>query len=558
MRAALITSLTPRALRRIRAAGTFDLLAAVSADPSALAAARASGLEVRVIDFKDRPDAYVAHMRDVYDRVERACAAPAIAAALEAAAPLLGVPPRRLANAAKKGLALDLAADAKLALLGGLLFPAHERTLFVEHPDLASLAALDGTLRPAGGPARLRFKLAALSADLAARIARPVRRPKTPPGCAILFDQAYGTLENPEFAAFYRTLRDRDDVVYSVLSKDDELGRRLRGDSKPVITREWGVAGAGAKAAALRRLARLSRVKAPPALRVWLVKFLRESLRAAWLLAAARPRVFLRVRADYEPFHPVVTAVCEDAGVRHAGYMCGSYPWFNFYVGWLDFHDYGTLGRGFAALHAPSWKDAGRLRPIGPFTVETEPVPPPRPAGGRLTIGSFPTTTSDAFYLQRPFYEEFIRAVCAAARRLDARVIFKEKFDDPADIALIRREAAGLDFEILTHVHGGPRSAAVLARCDIAVVMSTSTTAWEALGLGRKLAVYDLPWVPNPLAGGDADPVARTREDLVRRIVELAALPQEEHELRTAPLVERMSARADGGLVRDFIESLTA
>lgn len=557
-RLALVTVLDSSARRRIRRTGPFDGIVCIEARPGGR---DASGPPVRLIDFKDWPEGYLVHLRDVYERVERLAATAAVREAIAAGAAALGLPAARVANAAKKGLALDLAADAKLVLLARRLEAGAELVLFAGHADLAAAADLADAVHAAGPAAPLRAKCAALAAEIAAGVLRPRGHLAAPGPCAIVFDQAYGFLSNPEFPAFYRYLKSRGDVVYACHEEGGEIHRALAADGKPAWNRnKWGVPGAAAKASALKSLARLCTdpavARAPLALRAWLLKFLREELRYRFLLESARPKVFIRVRADYEPFHPIATAVCEQLGVVHAGYSCGSYPFFNFYLAWLDFHVYGPLGPEFVEIQSPAWKDAGRISVIGPFTAETGTAPAAPRRGGVPTLGVFPTSTSDAFYVQRPFYLEFIERACFAARRLGARVVFKEKGNEPDDVAFIRRAAEGLDYEIVHHSNGGPRASDVFDRCDYVLVMSTSTSGYEALGRGNKLAVYDLPWVPNPLSAGSTRPVARTEAELAALLDRLSALAPGEYERAIAPLAARFAKRCDGKLVEDFIKSI--
>ena len=556
-RLALVTVLDASARRRILRAGPFDGILCVEARQGMR---EKDGPAVRLIDFKDWPEGYPAHVRDVYERVERLAAVPDVRAAIAAGAGALGLSVAHVANAAKKGLALDMAADAKIALLARRLEPDASLCLFADHPDLADPVDLADDAIPARAPASLRLKLTALAAEISYHVLRPFSHRKEPGPCAVLFDLAYDFLSNPEFPAFYRYFKRRDDVVYTLPKSGGEIHRLLSADGKTAWTRDWGAPGVGAKARALGRLLRLARdpavARAPRALRVWLFKFLREDLQYRFLLESARPRIFIRVRADYEPFHPIATAVCEQLGVVHAGYSCGSYPTFNFYVAWLDFHVYGPIGPEFVKIQGPAWKDAGRISVIGPFTGETDAPLRMRPSGQAPTLGVFSTTTSDSFYMQRAFYLEFIERACFVARRLGARVVFKEKGRELDNLSFIRRAAEGLDFEIVSHDDGGPRASEVLDNCDYVLVMSTSTTAYEALARGRKLAVYELPWYPNPLAAGSPNPVARTEQELAAVIDRIAGLSTDEYERSVAPLVERFGKRADGKLVEDFIKSI--
>ena len=550
---ALVTRLTPELLSRLESSGRCDEIAFFSRSESCPAA---SSLTLRRISFRDRPQAYVEHLTIVYDWVEALFEKPDFAAWVARTAAAVDLPERELRNALKKASGLELAEDGQLYSVGETLYPDSARVYYFAEPDfLRRLLPLEIGCEPAArGDRRRRY--AALLALTFARLLAPARGGRGP-ASKIYFEQAYDDLLNTEFPGLYRYLKTRDDVVYGCKSADGEIAELLRRDGKPVLLRSEIAPGFRARWSAFRRLLAVLLLPSPSfGLRYWTLKLFRHQLSCEALFSVIRPEIWLKVRSDIEPFHPITSAVARRNGCRHAGYSGGSYPFPNFYFAWLDYDFYGILGPAFADIFGPLWKDAGRLIVAGPFTVE---VRDHAPATQRRTpaIGVFPTSVGDDFYMQEPVLLPFYRGVIRAAAKLGARLIIKVRVPEPKLAAFITEESGGkVPFEIVCYQQDGVRAQDVLEGSDLVAVLSTSTTAWEALALSKKLAVFEQDWVKHPFDGAKPALVARDEKALEETLLRLAALTQDEYERQAAGLIDRQTKRCDGALAREFIESI--
>lgn len=466
----------------------------------------------------------------------------------------------------QKCLAAALVPDALMVAMGDALCPDAPKEGFTVNAGLLTPLGLPGwsfRSAPEAHWKRGPLGVAARLARLVFRILRP--GPGTVPGKAsIVFDQYYETLDDQEFLAFYLALRSRPDAMFVCSDPASPKMAFLTREGRRAVAHRWGVAGMGPKALALAALSRLvaasMRARLPSGVATELLKAFETGLRVASLLGSIPARIYMRERFDMEPGHPLATAVCERYGVRHAGYMCGSYFAFTHLYAVLDFHHYGVLGRSFLeGPYSDTWPRNADYPVLGPFTAEIGAATPAGADSPRV-LAAFPTTADDQFFIQEGFYREFVEAVAAAAPA-GWTVIFKEKEVTAPHAAAIRQACAGrvaFRHVLNTPYSGEPsmRTPEVIANCSVAVVMSGSTTAWEALALGARVAVFELPFLRHPFESVEPRVVVRDAAGLRAAVAWLVGLPGPAWDAIAGGIVRACSKPADGRLADGFLTYL--
>ncbi len=509
--------------------------------------------------FRGRPEAWLAHLRRTEDWTRRLFSDADFLRRLAPYVESLGVDPERGLTACRKAAEALFGKDAfESALAGGKPFRARcERWL----------SPLEPLARPAPNETATALKTAAAILYLLARVVDPRRAPKRRERAAWLFDQSYDTAEDQEFLAFHRYFKTRDDVVYNC---NDPRGAKfglLQAAGKSPVAHRWRVP-ARRKTAELVRLGRLAWLcmndeRTPLAFKLEALKLFRDRLRLESLLDTIPCERFLRVRSDYEASHPLATALCEARRGKHVGFSSGSYyrtPVYDV----IDYHEYGLLGRGFLdEIYWDAWPKTTRYAVLGPFAADLDAEPVPFD-GRRPVIGVFPTSHDDRFLLQEPFFKEFLAAVVALAEDVGGSLLFKDKghrlYDNLDAITTACKSRVPFEVSYADAWRGcRPRSAPqALKACDLAVVMSVSTMAWEALALGRKVVVFEHPLWKHPFEETAPEAVVRDARTLKIAARRLLALSDAQYESLTAPLIERWGKLGDGTLVGSFVQELEA
>ena len=516
--------------------------------------------EVSPGSFRGRPQEWARHWTLALDWTHRLFAEPSLRARFSPYLACMGVDSARGERACRKAAAVLLGEDAQKAVLSADEAP-------VAAGCAVWLSALEPRRRwrPIPGRVKAGLRLAAYWVYLVIETLRRSAEPRPAAPAAILFDQYYDHLDDQEFLAFYRYFKTRGDIVYNCPDRRCEKYRFLERAGRRPLAHRWSVPWQR-KPAELRRLARLGVLflldrATPLAFKLATARLFRDRLRYQSLLDAVPCQRFLRVRFDMEASHPLVTALCEERRSRHVGYSCGSYPDATPFYAMIDFHEYGLLGRGFKEeTFRGLWPDATRYEVLGPFTYELDPGTSTSRLKGSV-IGVFPTSYLDEFYMQRPFFEQLIEASIGAAKTTGAALFFKVK--DRSDAHAARIEAAcrgrvAFDLAYNDACEGRPprRAPDALRACDLAVVMGPSTVAWEALGSGRKVLVFEQAWRTHPFESVEPRLVVKSPEALACATAWLLALPQADYDRLAAPVIERWAKRCDGRLVQDFIGSL--
>jgi hypothetical protein len=502
------------------------------------------------------PKEWLAHYGVALDWTRRLFEDPSARRSFDAYASLLGVDTLSAGIALRKltSSVLDVCAEA---LVGRSLGDP------IAAPGLLWTASQKPGLRRRAAGCWPRLRLAAYWVYLLARVLAPRRAGPPRPNVEILFDQFYGHLDDQEFLAFYRYFKTRQDVVYSLPNRRCGKFRFLIKERRAVLAHRWGVP-LSRKPVELARLIKLARLfltdNAPLAFKRGILTLIRDRLRVESLLEEQPAKRFLRVRADMEPSHPLITGVCRARETRHIGYSCGSYPQETYRYAHLHFDDYGLFGAGFREIYR-DWPNDIRYEVLGPFTAELEDTSSaPVRTSTRPLIAVFPTSYDDRFFMQRSFYEAFVRACVEAARSAGAELFFKEKdrtHDHEAFIATLC--GADVPFTIGYNVDGysGRRAPEIMAAADAVLVMGSSTSAWEALALGRKMLVFEQAWASHPFETVEPKFVVHDGDSLGESLSWLLGLSRIDYAALVRPVVERWAKASNGRLVQDFIESIS-
>lgn len=520
------------------------------------------------------PAAYMEHASTVLAWTDAAFASTGLRAALAPYARLFDADDAAFTCAAKRSFAYAIEDDAKALVLGAAAFPGLRLTcLAAQHRLLAHVPGLAEhvDLRPAPKHVRESLLLAAQVAYVAAHVLAPASKSD---GRAYgwVFEQLYANHYgqphgNYEFDAFHRHFRTRDDVLYVCTGTESGIYRDLIDEGKPAIAGRWSVRGLGEKLRQLGRTLRLGtlagRGALTPRLARALVRLYERERYYDWLFATYRPRHYVKVRQDMDKAHPIARSAGDRHGVTVVGYSCGSYPFPTYFYAPLDFHHYGLLGPAFKdRVFGDAWPDRVRYEVLGPFGAEMRERGCGPTSAERPVVGVFPAQAQDDSYLTPAFRSEFVGAAVRAAGAVAGRVIVKDVLIDPEVSELLETSCEGVPTEYYSHAAAEgvvPRSSQeVLEHCDVCIVMSTSTVGWEALGLGKRVVIYEAAWKHHPFAETAPWMVVSDEASLRAALDRLAAMDDESYAAAIAETVETWSKHADGSLIRSFVEAVEA
>lgn len=391
----------------------------------------------------------------------------------------------------------------------------------------------------------------------------------------IIFQQIYSdTPENPEFLSFYEYFKERNDILYTDVKPGSWMAEFLRSEGKPILSGGWKPVG---KVLSCRfvicQLARLCWVVlwGPGSLmikRMVLCLKLSEIYYSA-LFALLSPRFIIRVRADMDPDHPIVTDLMERCGGWHVGYQHGNYfPCLNELFAFICFHAYGIWGPHYrGAAFSDSWPDDIPYPVLGPFTMRGGPSCESGARNDGLTIAVFPSSTPYDELTSYADYEEFMAACYYAASHLEVELIVKDKvFSQHTQLIenRLRRRygvsvrsvfSASNNMPELSACGGDSsvmRSDDVINVSDLVIVMGNSSVAWEALSCKRKVLVYSDPRFKHYIADYLPQLVVESADELEDRVKWLLSMRQSYYENLVAPFLRDWCKENDANLVRSF------
>jgi len=422
-------------------------------------------------------------------------------------------------------------------------------------------------------------------------------------GINIIFEQMYeGQERNPEFKAFYRYFKERDDILYICVSADSEIYKTLKIDQKQVLLRD--------KVQLLHRnrlgnikpfIMFLIRIVLSFKLKSFLLKesilrLFEEKCYYEAMFSAFKPSFYLKVRSDIISSHPVATAVAQEYNVKHIGYQHASYYYFAIFV-YVDFHYYGFLGKCFIdAAFSKTWPSNIQYSILGPITAEVlDNKKVNIKKNDRLVIAVFTNTVADNHHEWHTSYKQYVEILCRTLSDLNNpnfHLIFKEKryrqWSEKLIVDICIKHC--LSYEIAYHIHPLVLPAnfsdevvkrtkdhginihldpgkikvyftaeEVIEASDIVVVITPygySTTSFGALGKKKKLVIFGNKYLKHPFEMCMSRLVARDKNEFENSMKWLMNISQEEYEECIQTVIESCCKVSDGNLVRDFIESI--
>ena len=421
-------------------------------------------------------------------------------------------------------------------------------------------------------------------------------------GIKIIFEQMYkGQEKNPEFGAFYRYFKERDDVLYICISKDSEIYKTLRNDKKPVLVKTEIPLLQQRRVNVLTlfilffRLVFSTKLKTA-FLKGLILRIFYEKMYYEAIFKEISPSFYLKIRSDIDPAHPVATAVAEKYNVKHIGYQHGAYYIMSMFA-YIDFHYYGLLGKCF--LEGAFSKILSRdiqYSIIGPITVESmnDNKGVNLEKKDRFIIGIF-TNIYDNNRDWQLLHQRYMEILCCTLSKLripDLLLVFKEKgYSEWSEKLLVSLcNKFGLSYEIAYHLHpiSTPSNYSkeviekinkygmsihlnphrvkmsclaeeVIAIANIVVEITPyghSTATWEALGKKRKIVIFRSKHLQHPFEKYIPELLVGNKREFEEAIKFLVNISQEEYEEYIQPAIENCCKVSDGNLVKNFIESV--
>lgn len=393
----------------------------------------------------------------------------------------------------------------------------------------------------------------------------------------IIFEQKYPNQpENPGFLPFYRYFKDRDDVLYAGVDEGSWMQEFLNSESKPTVSGDrWPLQSLTARFQALAFLGRYwSRTLwgREPLVVKSMVLLLKLKETYYELLVGAYPcKFYLRIRADYDEDHPIVTGVVEKCGGYHIGYQHGNYHALEEMFAFISFHAYGIWGKSFKDVaYLEAWPDNIPYPVIGPFTVAPCNGSRIQATPRKLTVAIFTTSVSSLLGNSVSDHFEFLEVCYSVLAAYDATLIVKEKLWEEQTEAIERqlRQRYGLTVtKVFNSAPASPdlvegsdycvaRSEEIIAASDLVVTAHHSTVAWEALSLKKKILVFCNPAIRHHFEAFGPRLVVRNRHDFEKQIRWLLSVSQSDYEDLVAPLIREWCKENNGDLVRSFWEEI--
>lgn len=484
---------------------------------------------------------------------------------------------RHLRPAFAKALAIVIRDDVRAICIGRELSSDDRPIFLVAQKKLLELLGEDVEMfQIRGRGRRALIQMLAFSLHLLLNLMRPKalsRRTETGEPRGVVFEQRYDFLDgNPEFWGFYDSFRKRDDVVYNCSRKASIIYRFLAKEGQPVVVHWYRPASLYESVRGVVSLVTFWTLfiasKESADFGLQLLYMVRSEVHMRGVLATYRPRYFLRIRADLDVFHPIVTGICERFDCRHIGYQCGNYYNLTEGTAFLDFHIYGVWGHGFyRQAFAGIWPKRIKYLTIGPFTIDA--APQSRVEGQRksFAVGLLTTSYSRNVGTTPDYYRQFLEACYATLAKADVDILLKEKVYIPINSTIESEARRRFGVQVRTafcNLEGIPErvlargeytvmnSAEAIDQSDFLIVMWNSSVAWEALACRKKILVFMDPYYRHHFEDILPQLVVRTEAELQSAFLWLWEMPQREYEELIEPLVCAWGKDKDGNMVDSF------
>lgn len=400
---------------------------------------------------------------------------------------------------------------------------------------------------------------------LVAIFCRNLRKKEEVKQFSIVFQQKYAKRFgwNPEFEAFYRYFRDRDDVAYHCIRKNDEIYQCVVEDGKYAFTTADLKLTLSDIFAYIKTLGCLlsvlftCRLHQKSDFLYILLHLYREFVTINCILKQFSPRLFIRIRPEMYENHPIITGVCEKRQCIHVGYQHSPPVYFDANYAIADFHYLGVLGRNsLDDIYSRYIKDID-WSVLGPITAEIgyESMVPEKETG---TIFFFATSAVND--PQDTLFKAALQQTVRFLKNRGIKMIYRDKGHHPSRMKYMDALCRSNNIQYERQFSNAEKDINGLAsfairRADLVVVCSHSTAAWECLALGKKFIVYPDTWNRHPLEDFEPRLAVRDGDDFQRTIVWLWDLPQSTYLQCTEEIVNAISKPANGKMVKEFFEN---
>lgn len=381
----------------------------------------------------------------------------------------------------------------------------------------------------------------------------------------------YRGQKNPEFVGLYHFLKDKE-VVYLVPQSDSGIGNFLVAQGKKILIENKlslsFVAWIRLLIKGIELCFQFVRYPIPSFLTKGLYEIFWNMIYFRNLFARYRPKYFIKIRSDFDPLHPIITAIAGQNGVGHIGYSCGSYTYFNYQCANLDFHWYGHWGDIFPEkVYKGNWTDKDRYFWLGPFTTDmilgSFQKPDKKRANG-IRVGVFTTSTSNEMWMDDSFYDQFINDVSGCLNEYEnLEFVISDKYIDQFRSNVLDRIGSNSRnlLEICTSTdrvgnkgYGNKTSYEILSGSDLVIVMGSSTIGWEALALKKKVIVYEQEWMTHLFEPFCPMLVVKNRAQLMNSLNWILNLSQKDYEKEIEIVLKTCCKEANGHLLKDFFD----
>jgi len=531
-------------------------------------AIRKAGASLNNVNFHLFPNEYFNCEGELCAASSTLIKSPAFQKLLQSSQDCFDVGADHLTAGVQKSLVYIISDDFKLFFLAKKLGMFERAIFLVAEIEILSILFPDCRMLKEGGSfKRMCFTFGIFTLMLFKILFHRGRRLKQGIKQAILFDPSYDFVNgaNPEFKAFYRYFKDRDDVTYICRRGKTGVRSFLESEARPIAIVSWGVRGLGNKLKQLLKTLSLARIVILAgigwSLKCAIAKTKLKEMYFSSLFETLKPKIYLQVRSDLDPAHPIATGIIEKHGGINVGYMTGSYfiQTQHFYT--IDFHIYGLLGTYFKdQVYRSVWPENICYILAGSITSET--AGHDREKEPRFAVSMATTSFGNDIWMQEDDYKECIESFFYAVSGMKGEMALREKDPRGELVETFVRSCAdrySVNFTLSTPwdvteegIHSS-YSDEFIMDSGIIVIMGTSTMGWEALGLLKKFVIFGQKGIPHPFEDIEPRLVVRTREDLRERLNWLSTMPEVEYRTMVKPLLDRMCKESTGNMVEKFI-----
>jgi len=369
---------------------------------------------------------------------------------------------------------------------------------------------------------------------------------------------------NPEFDAFYRYFKTRNDVAYHCVKKGDEIYHSVASDGKPVFTtsdlRISFSEGVRFIFIFCKLMVLVIRSALPQRIMFWIMvlQMFQEYMLTRSILRKFTPKYMIRIRPEMYEYHPIITGTCEQFGCKHIGYKHGPPVFFIANYAIADFHYTGVMGKSDIVDIYRAYAPKNQWEVLGPIAADIA-YDYPIENNGERVITFFSTSTYGFDPEDRLFREAIFSLVCFLKTKSNIRLVYREKNVHSTRLSYVTElcDKNHIRYDVEIHTAGKTVmdfSALTIKKSELIMVLGWSTGAWECLSLKRKLIVYSQPWIRHALEHFSPNLVVKNPVDFNKTMTWLWSIPYPEYIRKTDHIVRQISKKANGKMVKEYFE----